>query len=261
MVFCNLSYPVKKVTLIFLTGVLFYHSETLAAATQQPGGDTTLERLLNDAPENAGDTVTETKVEYMPPVPVVQRQVPDSVIQRLQRSKDFAYANDPEYWRWNRGEAQKSKPGPLSGLLRIVFYVMLTAAFIYALYLIIVSNKLHLFYSSSKVKKGDTGPGEEAEENIDQKISEAIAAGQYRVAIRYMYIKTLRLLDEKGWIKFSARHTNIDYVNALDKRPGGELFRFITKNYEYVWYGEFELKSRHFDYLHKKFEEFHKRLK
>src|ERR1700743_544345 len=69
--------------------------------------------LSRSAVAQDGDTTTHTeeKVE-----PVVVRVIPDSLRSRWRNDRDFAYANDPEYWTWKRQNRQES-PNKLERLL------------------------------------------------------------------------------------------------------------------------------------------------
>lgn len=233
MVFYNLSHSVKKKIALIVCSILLF-----------PGA-----LLAQDEHTTAEDFA-------------VLRTTPDSLVAAWKKDKAFAYANDPEYWYWQK--LPKEPPPPFlwgwGPYLRIIFYLLLVTALIYVIYRLVVANRLHLFYSSPKKVQGDIEEGDINRENLDEKINEAVKMQQYRVAIRYMYLKVLSILDEKGWIRFDSRSTNNDYINAMNKRSAGNEFKLITRNYEYVWYGEFELNEKHFDYLNNKFEQFYKGL-
>lgn len=79
--------------------------------------------------------------------------------------------------------------------------------------------------------------------NFDQKINEAEKQSDYRLAIRWHYLKILFLLDKKGLINFASFKTNIDYGNELKGKPYHPGFIRLSRIYEYVWYGQFELNE------------------
>jgi hypothetical protein len=188
--------------------------------------------------------------------------IPDSVISALQKNKVFAYANDPAYWEKME---LKQDPGWLDALylfatqqwIKTFFFLLLGAALLYALYRILVTNKLYLFYSSSRRIVLTAEEENETEENLEEKIAHAVMVRDYRSAIRFMHLKALRLLDAKGWIRFNAKSTNRDYLNALHQNPLAQLFSNITRSYDYVWYGEFQLNEQQFIVLQKNFNQFY----
>ena len=190
------------------------------------------------------------------------RAVPDSIMNRLRNSRIYAYANDPEYWKQEApAESWVEKAGRLSWV-RALVYTLLGALLLYVLYRLIVDNKLYLFYSSGASRKTKVAEADAInEEGLDEKIAAFTASGDYRAAIRLMYLKALKLMNDKGWIRLSAGSTNHDYLDAVKQHPAAESFRFITRNYEYVWYGEFELNKRGFEALQGRFEQFYKTVR
>ena len=70
--------------------------------------------------------------------------------------------------------------------------------------------------------------------------------------------KRLKLLDQRGLIRYHPEATNYEYVNQLSNHPLAADFRFQTTVYEYVWYGEFELSYERFQAVHANFLKLHK---
>lgn len=258
MVFYNLPYQAKKITLIALW--MLFSIAAGAQNYQEPNEDSVAheeEAIVADS------TAVEDWVNTVLSDSAVLRSVPDSTVAGLKKNKEFAYANDPAYWVINKEEQRK---GLLDGLfdlaesswIKLLIYLLLIGLLLFALYKIIVANKLFLFYSSSR-RRRQQQEGEEdlSEENLDGKIEESVKQKNYRLAVRYMYLKTLHLLDQKGLIQFNAKATNSDYVNAMSKHNAGELFKTITRHYDYTWYGEFELNEHQFSYLRERFTEFY----
>jgi hypothetical protein len=66
------------------------------------------------------------------------------------------------------------------------------------------------------------------------------AEGQWRLAVRCLYMATLVRLDEAGLIHYSAGLTNWEYVRRV-RRGGGERFMPVlepmTDRFDRVWYG------------------------
>lgn len=82
--------------------------------------------------------------------------------------------------------------------------------------------------------------------NIDSHIDEAIRNGNYRLAIRWCFLKSLQLLNQKKQITWQPSKTNVDYQHEL-KDPGiRERFSKISYVFEYVWYGELSTSEKVF---------------
>lgn len=96
--------------------------------------------------------------------------------------------------------------------------------------------------------------------NFDTKIKEAASNGDYRLAIRWHYLKMLFLLDKKGLISFAPFKTNIDYTNELKNKKFTEGFVKFSRIYEYVWYGQFTLNEITYKGNASDFETFEKEI-
>ena len=96
------------------------------------------------------------------------------------------------------------------------------------------------------------------DDNLDEKIKKAIADKDHRKAVRYLYFKTLRQLDQRGWIRYHAQATNYDYITQISSYPVAGDFKFLTQVYDYVWYGGFELTEEQFGIVHSNFQKIYK---
>ena len=75
------------------------------------------------------------------------------------------------------------------------------------------------------------------------RLAEAEAAGNYRLALRLGYLQLLKLLSDQNLIRWQPDKTNHAYLAEL---PGEHLrapFRELTRQFEYVWYGELPLPA------------------
>lgn len=190
------------------------------------------------------------------------RQVPDSVVQRMQKDPEFRYANDSSYWQKERA----AEPGGFSrfldtiarsAFLKVVLYIVLAIGIIFAIYQVMVAN--NFFIISRKKRRRSTGEadaGDMTYENLDERILEEVNSGNYRQAVRYMYLKTLKLLSDYNFITLHAKSTNQDYVRQMNNHRGLGQFRQLTRIYEYVWYGEFDPSDSQFEIIRSNFNKF-----
>lgn len=184
---------------------------------------------------------------------IVFRSVPDSVIAGWKKDKDFAYANDPAYWRKKAPEIHSN------GLFLYFVYFLLGAILLYAIIRIVAENRL--FYRTPA--KAIAAPEETVsplEEDLDLQLQKALAAKDHRMSVRFLYLKVLRLLSERELIKFHIQTTNREYVRQLGGTALGDPFRFLTGAYERVWYGEFSLSDGQFERLYPYFQDFNKSI-
>ena len=94
--------------------------------------------------------------------------------------------------------------------------------------------------------------------NPDPMLRNAIKNGNYRLAIRHLYLQTLLRLSEKRFIQVNSNKTNYEYVREVRNQKFAGDFASLTLKYEYVWYGEYPVDERLFEQIHGSFTQFNK---
>ena len=97
-------------------------------------------------------------------------------------------------------------------------------------------------------------------EDIQQLIQQALTANDYRLAIRYYYLYILQLMTDKEIISWELQKTNYDYLSEIDKELKPP-FSTITRWYDYIWYGNFDIDETKYLRAEKDFEFLQKTLK
>lgn len=92
--------------------------------------------------------------------------------------------------------------------------------------------------------------------NFDQLIAEAVAAKEYRRAIRFQYLKVLRALTDRGMIEWRQEKTNSDYLRELEREDLRPEFRRINWLFDYVWYGGFDVSQQEYRQMEGSFARF-----
>lgn len=200
------------------------------------------------------------------------RSVPDSITDKLKRRKDFEYANDPQYWVEEEVEIdERREPGLLERIARALgkpavsnfIIVLLVLGALVLLVRFIISNQLYNFKKKNTqlpVSAGDAD-AELMTSDLDDRIREALARGDARSAVRFHFIKTLQLLDKKGWISYHPQSTNYNYHNQVNRYAKGQEFGFLLHAYEYVWFGDFKMTKEQSDFVFHRFVHFQSSLK
>lgn len=181
------------------------------------------------------------------------RSVPDSVITNLQNRKEFAYANDPEYWQTEEEERTTIR---IPAFVQYIGWALIIAVLAYVVMRLLMANNILNFSKPKKIRSGSQD--EELLERTDlaQLISEAEQKDLYRIATRYRFMKILQELDARNLVQLDKKRTNWDYVRQLSSHPLNKKFLYLTQAYEYVWYGEFDINRSQYDLLKSKFEQF-----
>jgi hypothetical protein len=90
------------------------------------------------------------------------------------------------------------------------------------------------------------------ETDLEHFLREALAQGNYPLAIRLYYLQAIKTLSEKNAIKWSREKTNRDYLHEMRGHPLAEQFREATRIFERVWYGNEPLSAAEFAALEPK---------
>ena len=97
--------------------------------------------------------------------------------------------------------------------------------------------------------------------NYQKEIDKAAAQQNYRLAVRLMYLRLLKNMAEKNIIQYKQDKTNFDYLMQMHNTKHYTNFFRITHNYEYSWYGKFEVSEPAYKIISKEFDQFDNELK
>ncbi len=105
----------------------------------------------------------------------------------------------------------------------------------------------------------DLGPNLESLD-FEGLINQARQQGDYRSAVRLVFLETLKILTTAGHIRWKINKTNQDYLGELRLSRFREEFADLTLSYEYVWYGDYEIDEKGFDAMEKTFQSFQQKV-
>ena len=90
----------------------------------------------------------------------------------------------------------------------------------------------------------DTAAEDIHEVDFASRLAEAEAAGNWRLAVRLGYLQLLKALSDRGFVQWQPDKTNHAYLAELPANgPLRADFREITRQFEFVWYGELALSG------------------
>ncbi len=173
--------------------------------------------------------------------------------QQLTGDKAFTYQNDKEVVR-------PPEPPHDNLLLRffqlifeffkaahVLIWILLIAALVFVIYKIFAGNGSFMFGKNKKTMHED-GPQQNEEEDIaaanwEALLQRAIAGNDLRMTVRYRYMWLLQIFQQRELIKYRSDKTNYDYYTELNDPKYKQPFRQLSRQYEYVWYGHFDLPA------------------
>ncbi|SRX75821.1 hypothetical protein [Aequorivita antarctica] len=148
-------------------------------------------------------------------------------------------------------------------IIKFIIYGMLIVFALYILVKLLVGDNASSFFSKQSKMVAPLNIQEEHIENVDldSYIKNALKEENYRLAIRYMYLKSLKLLSLNNIISWHFEKTNSDYYREIESESLKESFKQASYLYDNIWYGEFALDKAGFENAEKDFERLNQNLK
>jgi hypothetical protein len=141
-------------------------------------------------------------------------------------------------------------------VVEVLVYLLLTVFIGYFIIKLLLGTSASTFFTRKTAQVNPLTIHEEHIEKIDLDvfIKDALAQNNYRLAIRYMYLKSLKELSFHNIISWHFDKTNSDYHNEIENPSIKSNFKKVSYLYDYVWYGEFDLDEAGFVNAQKDFD-------
>ncbi len=192
-------------------------------------------------------------------------------IKNWRNLKEYAYTKYLDSLLKNEKKKEvKEPPRPRTSIISNLFNSNIVTVLLWAVaivFVLFILYRLFLAEGAFKRKPKSVKTEAEVEEEIithesdfDALIRQALQSGNYRQAVRYQYLRTLHLLAEKNMVQLAPDKTNYQYVSEIANRNQQQPFASLTLNYEYVWYGEFEIDKNIYDKIEGNFKIFNQKI-
>lgn len=215
--------------------------------------------LLNGTPamaQTAAQAATATVAQPASlPVVRLRRPAPER-LRNFRRQREFQYVevrSEMSPWDlfWARvwqhvGEWLSSRS--YQGFWRYVFYALFLGALIFVILKLLEVDVTRAFGRSPRRAALDYATESEDIHALDfpTLLAEAEAAGNYRLAVRLGYLQALKQLTDAGYLEWQPDKTNLAYERELPAGPLRTAFAEVSRQFEYVWYGELTLTPAHY---------------
>ncbi len=205
----------------------------------------------------------------------------NDTIQKLRSRREFRYMEDidsilrtenklkKDSVKSNKSIRKRNAVNDFSSINRIlnsmpmqVFFWTMALVFITLIsYRLLFKNKI-LKRKAKVTENIEDEPLQELAEasTYEALITEAEEAGNYNLAIRYLFLGTLKNLKDRELINFTASKTNSQYLKEVNTKGGPERFEFLIHHYEYAWYGKFSIDANTYQHLKKEFQSFNEKV-
>lgn len=97
--------------------------------------------------------------------------------------------------------------------------------------------------------------------DYDQELNRLISEGKYRLAVRMLYLQSLKKLSDAQIIQWQPDKTNYNYLTEISKPELKNGFSDLTLQFDYIWYGDFPIDADKFEPIKQSFNQFNNQIK
>lgn len=164
------------------------------------------------------------------------------------------------FWQWFDNLLAGKVTGPA---IRTLFIVLGAAAIVLMVLKLAGMDMMQIFTGKTSTLEV---PYQESLENIheisfEDEIEKAVVSRNFRLAVRLLYLNCLKKLSDAGAIKWQQDKTNLTYLHEIQNPEQQQKFGLLTRQFEYVWYGDFKVVESHFQQIRNSFQQFNPKLK
>lgn len=199
------------------------------------------------------------------------RTINPKSLESYRQQPEFQYNDEPivkgqswwsRFWRWFWqmiselfGDREEEESRGLS-VGSVLFIIAIVGLIIY-----FVVKYMHLENIFRKKPETADIPYAESLKNIheinfEKQIAEAVGKRNYKIAVRLHYLNALKQLSDAGLIAWQPDKPNSVYLHELRDIKYRDSFGLLTRQFEYVWYGDFPLGEQAFENIDRHFADF-----
>jgi hypothetical protein len=136
--------------------------------------------------------------------------------------------------------------------MTIIAAALLAAVLFFAFRTLVVD-----FMKEAQIKGGDDGESKPlTSETAFEKAQSLSRGGDYRSAVRYLYLSSLLLMDERGVLRYDRSKTNREYLRSVSNSPEfAKPLEEVIEVFDNVWYGYHSLEEDTFKHYSDRVQE------
>ncbi len=196
---------------------------------------------------------------------VAQKKFDQKVLESFKTQDDFNYTFKPveknvfeKMWAWLGRVVKRMLSfifddigpavGVLAAIVKAIPWIVLGLLLFFILKFFLKVNTRNATDVLETVPSIQLTNDEELINNLqlNELIAQAIQEKDYRLAVRFYYLLILQKLTDKELIVWQQEKTNEDFIREVAKLKIASDFTEITRLYDFVWYGNFEINEPEF---------------
>ena len=125
-------------------------------------------------------------------------------------------------------------------IMEYFIYILMGGLVIYLLVRFFIGERLSSIFTKNATGIIDINLSEDHIEQVDlnRLLKNALKENDFRLAVRYQYLISLKSLSQNGIIDWHFEKTNWDYLKEISTPAMQKLFKEVSYIYDYIWYGE-----------------------
>ncbi len=166
-----------------------------------------------------------------------------------------------DWIEWQIAQLFRTKQGKYT--FNAVLILLAVAIIVFFVIKLTGMSSTGLFGKKNKGEKWAYKTGEENIHAIDfeASIRQATETGNFRLAVRLLYLQVLKTLTDRKLIQWQIDKTNIAYLRELGGTAYQQHFSDLTMQFENNWYGDLPIDDKEFAIVNDQFTQFNRQLK
>lgn len=142
-------------------------------------------------------------------------------------------------------------------LLRVIF-IILGALLIVGILIYLLRGMRHAVRGEARAAQEKSPEAALTAKSALKEASTMARSGDYRSAVRYLYLSSLLWLDERSLLRYDHALTNYEYLQRVQRDDVREQLRPIVETFDRVWYGHMPLSGHDFARYQQQVENLHR---
>ncbi|MPQ46390.1 hypothetical protein GCQ56_05150 [Marinifilum sp. N1E240] len=143
------------------------------------------------------------------------------------------------------------------GVIWYLRYILIGGLILFLIFIIVKSNSSGLFKPHQKIIPIQFTDNMNPETvNWEEEIAKALKNKEYRLAVRYQFLASLKTLSKLDFIIWKSEKTNYDYILEIKDTNIKTEFSELSALYEAIWYGNFPIVQEDYTSIGNDFERF-----
>ena len=132
---------------------------------------------------------------------------------------------------------------------KVLGIILLVAALAILIYFIIKNRSPRIKTIPFEALVEDLNPAEISKTELELRLEEATAAGNYKECVRIYFLFAMKELIQRRWIFWKKEKTNMHYIIEVQGKAISREFEQIVSIYDLVWYGDYTIDSNSYQVI------------